>query len=170
MVIDLSPRLALAACLAMASAGCTERPPPSAPSGHRVDDFRVIRFAGEKVVVPVRRGLEKAPMVEGVAGDLAGVGDRVVLSDVGEGEVFLALDLDALKFYHSSPGPEQLGRFRLLGDEGRLFVVPRGTVGSIRRVLEGELPEGLKAVELQLPGERGGTAWVSDPFLRRPGI
>ena len=168
---DRTSRLAavLLASLSMAPSGCSERSQTDSKTGHRIDDFRVIKFAGEKVVVPFRKGLPVAPMADPVARYVPKAGDRVALSDVGGGEVFLARDLDALKFYHSSPDLDQLGRFRALADEGRLFVVPRGTFGSIRQVLEGELPEALKAVELQLPGDKGGPAWVSDPFVRRSG-
>ena len=173
MMTEPTPRLAIAAvlafCLGPMASGCSERQRPAPGADHRIDDFRAIKFAGTKVVVPVRRGLEVAPAAGPAAGYVPSAGDRAILSDVGDGEVFLARDLDALKFYHSSPGPEQLGRFRLLGDEGRLFVVPRGTVGSVRRVVDGELPGGLKAVELLLPGEEGGPAWVSDTFVRRAG-
>ncbi len=171
MRIDLSRRpaiaAALAACLGLMASGCSEGERAGSRAGRRVDDFRKVRFAGAEVVVPFRRGLETATVGGPAAGPVAG--DRVALSDAGEGEVFLATDLDALKFYHSSPGPDQVGRFRLLGDEGRLFVAARGTVGSIRRVVEGELPGGLKAVELDLSGEAGGPAWVSETFVRRAG-
>jgi hypothetical protein len=163
-------RLAMMAAvlLSMGPAGCSDRPEPVAPkASHRVEDFRVIKFAGETVVVPFRSGLPTAKVPDPVAGEVPRAGDRVVLGDVGEGEVFLALDLVALQFYHSTPGPDQLGRFRLLGDEGRLFVVARGTAATVTRVVDGELPEGLKAVELELAGFKGGTAWVSDPFVRR---
>jgi hypothetical protein len=159
----------LPSCLSLVPAGCSDRQPPSAGVERRIDNFRVIKFAGEKVVVPFRGGLQAAPIVGPDAGYVPKAGDRVILSDVGDGEVFLAQNLDALKFYHSSPGPDQLGRFRSLGDEGDLFVVARGTVGSVKQVVDGELPQGLKAVELQLPGEKGGPAWVSDTFVRRAG-
>ena len=120
------------------------------------------------MVVPFREGLTTAPVPEGVSGEAPKAGDRVVPGDSGGGEVFLALDPVALKFYHSTPGPEELGRFRLLGDEGRLFVAPGGRFRrAVVRVFDGELPEGLKAVELKLEGEPGGTAWVGDPFVRR---
>ena len=149
--------------------GCSERPRTTERPGRRLDEFRSIKFAGEKVVVPFRGGLQTAPIPEAAEGDIPKAGDRVVLSDSGDGEVFLARDLDALKFYHSSPGADQLARFRLLGDEGRLFVVARGTVGSVTKVIEGEPSPGLKAVELHLPGDEGEVAWVSDAFVRRAG-
>ena len=168
----------LSAAATAAMAGCTDRPeprPPVAPS-RRVDDFRVIRFAGEKVVVPFRSGLEKTTLPAITFREAPKAGDRVALGDpgkpgVGEGqnEVFLALDLEALQFYHSTPGPDQLGRFRELGDAGRLFVVARGTIATVARIVNGELPEGLKAVELALPGLKGGPAWVSEPFIGQPG-
>ena len=151
--------------------GCSDRPgpnAPAAPTSHRIAAFRVIKFAGEKVVVPFREGPPPTPLPEPRPGEgPPKPGDRVVLGGPDPGEVFLAGDLEALKFYHSTPGPGQLGRFRLLGDEGRLFVVARGTVGSVLRVVDGELPGGLKAIELKGPGEDGGTAWVGDPFVRR---
>jgi hypothetical protein len=152
-------------------AGCSDRPEPIAEpaANHRIDDFRAIKFAGEKVVVPFRDGLPRTKVPEAVAGEVVKPGDRVVLGDSSEGEVFLALDLDALKFYHSTPGPDQLGRFRGLGDEGRLFVVPRGTLATVARVVDGALPQGLKAVELELPGPKGGPAWVGNPFVHRLG-
>ncbi len=154
-------------------AGCSERPEPTpspksvAKSSTRIEAFRAIKFAGEKVVVRFREGLPTAPVPESVAGSAPWPGDRVVLVGVGEGEVFLALDLDALKFYHSTPSADQLERFRQLGDDGRLFVVPSGSVATVARVVDGELPEGLKAVELGLPGPSGGMAWVSDTFVRQ---
>ena len=161
------PTVLAAALLSSALAGCSDRPGPAPKPGRRVENFRVIKFAGEQVVVPFRKGQAPAPVPEAVAGEVPKAGDRVVLGDVGGGEVFLALDLEALKFYHSTPGPEQLGRFRLLGDEGRLFVVPRGTAATVARVVDGELPDGLKTVELELAGPEGGAAWASDPFVRR---
>ncbi len=156
--------------LSSAPAGCSDRPEPEpvvAEPSRRFEDFRVIPFAGEKVVVRFRKGVPTARVPEAVAGEVPKAGDRVVLGDVGEGEVFLALDPDALKFYHSKPGSDQLDRFRKLGDEGRLFVVARGTAATVVRVVDGELPEGLKAIELELAGPKGGKAWVSDPFVRR---
>lgn len=151
-------------------AGCSDRVQTEARANRRSETIRLIKTAREKVkvVVPFRGDLLVAPVAALEARYAPKAGDRVILSDVGEGGIFLAKDLEALKFYHSSPGPEQLSRFRALGDEGRLFVVPRGTVGTIGQVVEGELPEGLKAVELQLTGNKGGPAWVSDPFVRRP--
>jgi hypothetical protein len=147
--------------------GCSDRPQPVVRPSHQISDFRVVKFAGEKVVVPFREGLPTAKLPEPVAGEILQAGNRIALGDVSEGEVFLALDLDALKFYHSTPGPDQLERFRLLGDEGRLFVVARETAGTVARVVDAELPQGLKAVELKLAGPRGGTACVSDAFVRR---
>ena len=163
-------RLAMTAAVLLSSglAGCSDRPEPVAqPVSHRAEDFRVVKFAGEKIVVRFRKDPPTAKIAEPVAGEVAKPGDRVALGDVGDGEVFLALDLDALKFYHSTPGPDQLDKFRRLGDEGRLFAVARGTVGTVARVVDGQLPQGLKAVELELAGPKGGTAWVSDPFVRR---
>jgi hypothetical protein len=149
-------------------AGCSDQPEPVvAKPSYRISDFRVIRFAGDNVVVPFRKNLPTEPVPEPVAGEVPKAGDRIAVGDVGEGEVFLALDLDALKFYHSTPGLDQLERFRGLGDDGRLFVVARGTLGTVAQVVDGELPQGLKAVELKLAGPKGGTAWVSDPFVRR---
>jgi hypothetical protein len=164
-----TPRLALLATvlLSWSLAGCSDRPQPVTRPSYQTSDFRVVKFAGEKVVVPFREGLPTAKLPEPVSGQVLKVGDRVALGDVGGGEVFLALDLDSLKFYHSTPGPDQLERLRELGDEGRLFVVARGTVGAVVQVVDGELPETLKAVELKLAGPKGGTAWVSDPFVRR---
>jgi hypothetical protein len=158
----------LLAWLAMAMAGCSDRPGPVGGPRPRPGEFRSVQFAGEKVVVPFREGLPIAAVAEAVVGEGPKAGDRVVLADAGDGEVFAALDLEALKFYHSSPKADQVGRFRLLGDEGRLFVVPRGAVGTVARVVDGELPDGLKAVELRLDGPKGGAAWVGDPFVRRP--
>jgi hypothetical protein len=93
-------------------------------------------------------------------------GERVSLSDEGGGDLFLAGDLESLQFYHSSPGPEQIGRFRSLAETGKLFVVAKGTTAVVARVVEGQLPEGLKALELRLLGEKGGVAWVSESFVR----
>jgi hypothetical protein len=161
----ITPRPAVLTVLLTALAGCSGRPEPATRPSSRIENFRVIKFAGDTVVVPFRRGLSTAPVAEQVAGEVPKVGDRVALGDSGKGEVFLALDLDALKFYHSTPGPDQLERFRRIGDEGRLFVVARGTAGTVSQVLDGELPEGLKAVELELDGPKGGRAWVGDPFV-----
>jgi hypothetical protein len=166
-----SPRLAVGLIgLALAiGSGCSERPASNARPGSRASEFRKIRFAGDWVVVSFRSGLSTAKVPDLAPGFLPRTGDRVVLSDAGDGDVFLAGNLDSLQFYHSSPGPEQLGRFRSLAETGKLFVVAKGTIAVVAKVVEGELPEGLKAIELRLAGENGGTAWVSESFVRRPG-
>ena len=150
--------------LALLAVGCSERPatPPQAPPKSAA--FRKIRFANDWVVVPFRGGPRPDPTIPGaVPGLIPAPGDRVVLSDAGPGDVFLAGDLDALKFYHSSPGPDQFTRFQKLADDGKLFVVSRGTTATVSRVVGGQLPDGLHALELQLTGE---IAWTSDPFVR----
>jgi hypothetical protein len=162
------PTARLVALIAlMVGPGCSEGPPPEPRKNYQLSDFRKIRFAGETVVIPFRGGIRTSPIPELEAGYVPKAGDEIVLTDGGDGEVFAARDLEALKFYHSSPGPGELGLFRALGDEGRLFIVARGTVGSVERVVEGGLPLGLQAVELRLPGEKGGAAWVSESFVRR---
>lgn len=164
------PRAAVAILLALSSLagpGCSEGPPPAPRKGYRLSDFRKINFAGDTVVIPFRGGLPTSTIPDLEAGYVPKPGDDVVLADVGDGEVFAARDLEALQFYHSSPGPDQLGKFRALGDEGRLFIVARGTVGSVARVVEDGLPLDLRAVELRLPGEKVGVAWVSESFVRR---
>jgi len=158
-----------AVLLGLGSSGCSDRPEPVTKGSQRIEDFRVIKFAGESVVVPFRSDPPTEKVPGSVAGESLRVGNRVVLGDLDRPEVFLALDLVALQFYHSTPTPDQLGRFRLLGDEGRLFVVTRGTIATVKRVVDDELPEGLKAIEVTLAGPKGGTAWVSDPFVHRVG-
>jgi hypothetical protein len=147
--------------------GCSEGPPPEPRKSYQLSDFRTIQFAGEKVVIPFRGGIRTSPIPELEVGYVPKAGDEIVLTDAGDGEVFAARDLEALEFYHSSPGPDQLGQFRALGDEGRLFIVARGTVGSVERVIDGALPLELRAVELRLPGQKSGIAWVSESFARR---
>jgi hypothetical protein len=163
------PAILTAALMAWTPAGCSDRPTPesAAKPNRRLDEFRVVPFAKDKVVVPFRKGLPKLPVPPSTPREVAKVGDRVALGDSGEGEVFLALDLEALQFYHSTPGPDQIERFRTLGDEGRLFVVARGTAATVTRVVVGELPDGLKAIELELDGPKGAMAWASDPFVHR---
>ena len=163
------PAILAAVLLAWVPPGCSDRPAPAPASkaSRRLEGFRVVKFAGENVVVPFRPGLPTAPIERIILGDDPKPGDRVALGGPGKGEVFLALDLDALRFYHATPGPSELERFRRLGDEGRLFVVARGTTGTVVRVVEGELPDGLQAIELRLADPGGGAAWVSDPFVHR---
>jgi hypothetical protein len=154
--------------LAMAFvAGCSERPTSKPPLEARTSGFRKIRFAGDWVVVRFRSAGPRATVPEVSPGFLPRPGDRIVLSGEGDGEIFLGGDLAALQFYHSSPKPDQLETFRSLADSGKLFLVARGTTAVVSEVVEGALPEGFRAIQLTLPGEKGGIAWASEPFVRR---
>ncbi len=147
-------------------AGCSDGPRSQPGPPVSAESFRKIRFGGEWVAVSFRSGLAAPTIPEQQPGFAPKEGDRVILSDVGSDDVFVAGDLDALKFYHSSPGADQINRFRSLADAGKLFIVAKGTTATVAKSVEGELPEGLKAIKLSLAGPKVETAWVSEPFLR----
>ena len=160
----------LLACWTLALAvapGCSERAGSKERVAAQAAEFRKISFAGEWVVVSCRSGSTTAKIPGTTPGFVPEPGDRVVLSDSGAGDVFLGADLDALQFYHSAPGRDQLGRFRTLAETGKLFVVVKGTMAVVSKVVDGQLPDGLKAIELRLLGENGGVAWVSETFVRQ---
>jgi hypothetical protein len=146
--------------------GCSERPGSKDRPGVRSSEFRKIRFAGNWVVVSFRSGSTISKVPEPSPGFVPRTGDHVVLSDLGDGDIFLAADLDSLRFYHTSPGADQLSRFQTLAETGKLFIVAKGTSAVVAKVVERELPEGLKSIEIRLLGEKGETAWVSESFVR----
>ena len=158
--------LATLCCLVLAEPGCSKQEERKPPTSEQISEARKIRFANDWVLVTVRAGLKAQSVPEANPAFVPKVGDPVVISDVGDGEVFMAGDLDSLKFYHSNPGPDQLARFKQLAEQGKLFVVARGTTGVVNRVVEGELADKLKAVELRINGLPNVPAWVSEPFVR----
>ncbi len=59
---------------------------------------------------------------------------------------------------------------RDLADAGKQFIAAKGTTATMAKSIEGELPEGLKAIKPRRAGPNVETAWISDPFLRPAAI
>lgn len=88
--------------------------------------------------------------------------DDQVGAEEGADDVVIAADRHALWSYHSSPG---LVRLQEMATARRLSCTPRHSMARVVSVVEGALPGGVAAVEVEL-GKDGERAWVSDAFVR----
>jgi len=103
-------------------------------------------------------------------GPPAPLGSRVVLvddldEDDPERDVILTRSLDDLLWMHGGLRPEDLPELQRRATDHQFLKAPRGAIGRVVQVVEGRLPYGMRAVEVQF-SPVGPHGWVADTFAR----